>query len=709
MTSSSLAPASPTIEKIASLPLHQLSDEQRTSIQRLAQQIISGRVLKRLVSNDAMHSLGDMASQYVYGAFTTMKRGDQLRGCCGFLGRPTPLLDALIESAQRTAKDDPRMPAVSSIELPYLRCDVTLLSAPIGVDGPAIERAEQIELGKHGLRISTPRNSVYGEHAGLLLPVVAVEQGWDREQFLAGVCRKAGLPEDAWKDPVSRLESFEGVLIEGTMDADLLPDPLPVESAPGDLQGLFALRNAAVQNMIALSRGATPNYYVLDAMDGTVNGIVMTAINSATKLPLAHWIQTSLRPGIPLQTSLFELCRLAEQTLRRSRFEEAVDVDLALTVLNAPSQHGVIEADDWDGNTLRETLLHCDLRGINPQHRGILALCGDRASVAFDSQKSVHQLVAEAAGMVKTRRHPIAIFSMGCVSTVSSLLASNRIGVDINPAPRAPAVANAFYPADSNEMQSMLTEMESASTAISTAPAMAVMTPHAGWKYSGPVAMDAWKSVEIPPTVIMIGPKHTNLGADWAVSPATHWTLPDGSSFETDMELAKRIVASVSGMEFDNAAHYREHGIEVQLPILAHRTREGSRPKIVSIAMAPASWEEIETAANQLAEVIRGMDPQPLLVISSDMNHFASESETRRRDLMALEALESGDPKQLLEVCRKESVSMCGVVPAAWVMQTLRVLGKSPKIERLSYDTSARSSGNHERVVGYAAARWLQS
>jgi AmmeMemoRadiSam system protein B len=50
---------------------------------------------------------------------------------------------------------------------------------------------------------------------------------------------------------------------------------------------------------------------------------------------------------------------------------------------------------------------------------------------------------------------------------------------------------------------------------------------------------------------------------------------------------------------------------------------------------------------------------------------------------------------------------MCGVVPAALVMQTLRVLGQSPKIERLAYDTSARSSGNHDRVVGYAAARWL--
>jgi AmmeMemoRadiSam system radical SAM enzyme/AmmeMemoRadiSam system protein B/uncharacterized protein (TIGR00296 family) len=658
--------------KLDVLKLATLTEDQRRVIQRAAQHAVACSVLRKPVPADAFESLGELADAHVYGVFTTLKRGEQLRGCCGFLGRPTPLRDGLLESAQRTAREDHRMPAISSIELPYLSCHVNLLGAPLPVDGPPEERVQAIEIGRHGVRISSKASSPYGERAGLFLPSVPVEQGWDVQEYLESLCRKAGLPDDAWSTSDTRLEFFEGLEIDGGFDSELLPDPIPITHAPGDFESLFRLKQAAMQNLIALSHGGTPNYYVLDAMDGTVHALVLSAINTDTQRPMGHWIQTSLRPGLPLQTTLFELCKLVEQTLRRTRFDKSVDIDMALTVLHDPAHHGSLHAEDWEGATLRDTLGHCDLRGVDPSKRGILAMCGERVAVAIDPNKSPHELVSEAAAMVRVRHQPIAIVSLGCVSTVSSLLASNQVGVDSRPINRKAALADAFYPSDANARHDLMDSLASASSDITPEPALAIMTPHAGLRYSGAIAIDAWKSATLPPTVVILGPKHTNLGAPWAVSPSPAWELPGGPVFDCDVELAQRIVKTVEGMEFDAAAHAREHGAEVQLPVLEFLARIGSPPpKLVCIAMAQATWPELQLAAKQLANVLREMEPRPLLVISSDMNHFADENENRRKDSLALEAMQSGDPKLLLETCHKQAISMCGVLPAALVLQTL--------------------------------------
>jgi AmmeMemoRadiSam system protein B len=92
----------------------------------------------------------------------------------------------------------------------------------------------------------------------------------------------------------------------------------------------------------------------------------------------------------------------------------------------------------------------------------------------------------------------------------------------------------------------------------------------------------------------------------------------------------------------------------------------------------------------------------PLLIISSDMNHYEAEAENRRRDELAIEAMLTGDPKHLAEVCQKNSISMCGLVPAAIVMQTLIFLGKKFRVELVSHENSAMRGGDKERVVGYA-------
>jgi len=131
------------------------------------------------------------------GVFVTLKEQGQLRGCIGYVLPRRPLFIATQWAALAAAFNDPRFPPLSEEELDKIHIEISVLSPPWPLDDP-----EKVEVGKHGLII------MKGEHSGLLLPQVPVEEGWDREEFLRGVCRKAGLPEDAWKDKDAKLFAF---------------------------------------------------------------------------------------------------------------------------------------------------------------------------------------------------------------------------------------------------------------------------------------------------------------------------------------------------------------------------------------------------------------------------------------------------------------------------------------------------------------------
>jgi AmmeMemoRadiSam system protein B len=224
------------------------------------------------------------------------------------------------------------------------------------------------------------------------------------------------------------------------------------------------------------------------------------------------------------------------------------------------------------------------------------------------------------------------------------------------------------------------------------------MLPHAGLIYSGRLAAAVLNRLEIPETVIIIGPKHTSQGVEWAVAPQREWELP-GGRLAADPELARRLIESIPGLRWDAAAHEREHSIEVELPLLA---RIAPPTRVVGIALGGGGWTRCQQFATGLASVLRNMEQRPLLLISSDMNHFAPDAENRRLDEIALAAFESRDPERLLRTVRDHNISMCGVLPAVIVLETLRQLGGLREIQRVGYATSAEVSGDASRVVGYA-------
>ena len=129
------------------------------------------------------------------GAFVTLHKSGRLRGCIGYVEAAKPLYQTVCECAMSAALRDPRFEPVKPEEIPYLHLEISVLSPMEEI------RAEQVEVGRHGLLIS------HGFQRGLLLPQVATEFNWDREEFLSETCLKAGLPADAWRHG-ARIQAF---------------------------------------------------------------------------------------------------------------------------------------------------------------------------------------------------------------------------------------------------------------------------------------------------------------------------------------------------------------------------------------------------------------------------------------------------------------------------------------------------------------------
>ena len=142
----------------------------------------------------------------------TLTGGGALRGCIGHIISDEPLIKLIPEMAIAAATQDPRFPAVTAEEIDLLELEISVLTRPAPVAG-----LNTIEVGRHGLIARQ------GGKTGLLLPQVPVDQGWNRRQFVAYTCMKAGLAPDAWRDPKTQFESFEAHVFseaEHTSDPD---------------------------------------------------------------------------------------------------------------------------------------------------------------------------------------------------------------------------------------------------------------------------------------------------------------------------------------------------------------------------------------------------------------------------------------------------------------------------------------------------------
>lgn len=135
------------------------------------------------------------------GAFVTLHKNTNLRGCIGYISAAKPLMETIKEVAKSSAFNDPRFPPVTRDEVDELEIEISVLS-PFR----EITNIHEIKVGVHGILIRK------GYMSGLLLPQVATEYGWDRETFLTHTCHKAGLPGGAWKEKGIEIEIFSAVV-----------------------------------------------------------------------------------------------------------------------------------------------------------------------------------------------------------------------------------------------------------------------------------------------------------------------------------------------------------------------------------------------------------------------------------------------------------------------------------------------------------------
>jgi len=262
---------------------------------------------------------------------------------------------------------------------------------------------------------------------------------------------------------------------------------------------------------------------------------------------------------------------------------------------------------------------------------------------------------------------------------------------------RTAAVAGQFY---SGEKERLRRDVESLMVAASPQASIAVMSPHAGYVYSGGVAAKTFSQVKIPDQVVILGPNHHGHGHAAAVYSDGAWETPLGR-VEVDAELAERLLAECPMTATDYIAHRYEHSLEVQVPFLQFLAPD---TRIVPLCISHLPLQTLLDLGDGLARAIASCKDAPLIVASSDMTHYESGEVARKKDYLALEKVLALDPEGLYEVVSANRISMCGVLPTVVMLRAALALGAT-HAELVAYSNSGDVTGDQSEVVGYAGVR----
>jgi MEMO1 family protein len=260
---------------------------------------------------------------------------------------------------------------------------------------------------------------------------------------------------------------------------------------------------------------------------------------------------------------------------------------------------------------------------------------------------------------------------------------------------REPAVAGRFYPAESALLIRQVDEF--VSPAAKKIRARACMVPHAGYVYSGHVAGAVYGALELPSRFILLGPRHFPHGERLAILSEGIWRTPLGDA-RVDSFLAAELKKACPLLREDEIAHETEHSLEVQLPFLQ---RLAVNFAFVPIVLGTDRFDAFEALGHAVAQVVRAAREPVLIVASSDMNHYESDTVTRVKDRKAIDNILRLDGRGLYDTVRRESISMCGYGPAVAMLVAAKDLGAT-EAELVRYATSGDINNDREEVVGYA-------
>ncbi len=227
--------------------------------------------------------------------------------------------------------------------------------------------------------------------------------------------------------------------------------------------------------------------------------------------------------------------------------------------------------------------------------------------------------------------------------------------------------------------------------------ALGVISPHAGYVYSGRVMGSVFSRIKIPDTVVILAPNHTGRGTPFSIWPEGLWRTPLGDT-SIDEELVNEILNACELIEKDKAAHKNEHSAEVILPFLQY---SNPQVKIVVIVVRSGNFEDLSIVGKSIADVIKTTTPEALVVASSDMTHYESQQSADKKDKSAIAEIVALREEGLYRVVRELDVSMCGVSPVISMMVCSKERDAA-KAELIKYETSGDTTGDYKQVVGYA-------
>jgi hypothetical protein len=274
---------------------------------------------------------------------------------------------------------------------------------------------------------------------------------------------------------------------------------------------------------------------------------------------------------------------------------------------------------------------------------------------------------------------------------------------------RRPSVAGAFYPAKPGRLKKLIENCFNHTLGPGSLPSkrsqnrniLSIVSPHAGYIYSGPSAAHGYFNLaeqKKPDTIIILGPNHTGWGSPISMMGEGAWETPLGH-VPINEDLAKEIFNKSELIDLNETAHTREHSIEVQLPFLQYIYGDF---KFIPICMGIQDLETSKEIGKTLAKI--GQSNDILIIASSDLSHQETQETANRKDKLVLDSILGLDEIELQRQIFLHRITACGYGPISTAVVASKLLG-AQKAELLSYYTSGDIIGQYSGVVGYASVK----
>lgn len=258
---------------------------------------------------------------------------------------------------------------------------------------------------------------------------------------------------------------------------------------------------------------------------------------------------------------------------------------------------------------------------------------------------------------------------------------------------RRPVVAGSFYPGSKSSLEKELSQ--SIPLVGQKKKVIGLISPHAGYVYSGGCAGKGFGSIDVPDRIIILGVNHRGMGHSFAVDGSDHWNTPLGD-IQVDKELAEKLVEGSGIFRIDSSAGAMEHSLEVQVPFIQY-IKPGAW--ILPITISSVDLDMLLAGGQEIGRLVEGRE-DILIVASTDMSHYISAESAKVKDQKAIDKILAMDPEGLFKTVMREQISMCGISPTTMMLSAAIQLGAKAS-EVIQYTNSGEASGDYDQVVGY--------